>query len=245
MADDNTTDEATLVTGADEAQPVDQELEPAADADTSSEPGESEQGDEAEESAEGEPQVDDKLQKYATSQGLDLDNPNAIKAARLAMENQSKVTKNYQKASELEKAAGAVSDEDAKARAEATGQDPELLSRLQRVEVKESVRDFWNTPNEKGERPDMSFESSMVKLLETKPYLAGDLESLYATAVMKSGGVAAVKSQGKREALESLAHKQQAAVPAGSATTSATPKAKPFAELSIAEMEKKLGVVRQ
>jgi hypothetical protein len=54
---------------------------------------------------------------------------------------------------------------------------------------------------------------------------------------MKSGGVAAVKSQGKREALESLAHKQQAAVPTGSATTSGQPKKKEFKDLSIKEME--------
>lgn len=240
MADNTNTEEATPVAGAEEAQPVEQEQEQTAAVDTSTEPSESEQGGEAEESAEGEPQVDDKLQKYATSQGLELDNPNAIKAARLAMENQSKVTKNYQKASELEKAASAVSDEDATATAEATGQDPELLKRVQRVEVREAVRNFWNQ-----EGVDRSFEPAMIDLLKTKPYLAGDLESLYATAVMKSGGVAAVKSQGKREALESLAHKQQAAVPTGSATTSASPKAKPFADLSISEMEKKLGFVRR
>lgn len=238
MADDTTTDEATPVVGADEAQPIEQELVPAADADTSSEPSESEPGGEAEEPAEGEPQVDDKLQKYATSQGLDLDNPNAIKAARLAMENQSKVTKNYQKASELEKAAQAT-DAEVEQAAQQTGQDPELIKVVQNLAVKDAVRDFWGDDNH-----DSSFEPAMVETLKTRPDLRNDLESLYAVSVIRSGGVAAVKSQGRREALESLAHKQQAAVPAGSATTSSTPKAKPFADLSIAEMEKKLGTVR-
>jgi hypothetical protein len=65
---------------------------------------------------------------------------------------------------------------------------------------------------------DPAYEPAMIDLLKTKPYLAGDLEALYASAVMKSGGVAAVKSQGKREALSDLAHKQQAAVPTGNAT---------------------------
>ncbi len=193
---------------------------------------------ETQQDADGAPDVDDKLQKYAANQGIELDSPSAIKAARLAMNNQAEKTRTYQKASELEKAASAISDTDAEQVAESTGKDPELLKRVQRVEVRESVRDFWNRDD-----VDRSFEPAMVELLESKPYLAGDLESLYASAVLKSGGIAAVKSQGKREALESLAHKQQAAVPMGNATTKATPKEKPFNELSIPEMEKRLGFV--
>jgi hypothetical protein len=186
------------------------------------------------------PEADDKLRKYAANQGIELDSPSAIKAARLAMENQAEKTRNYQKASELEKTVTAQSDVEAEQVAEATGQDPELLKRLQRVEVKEAVRDFWNQDG-----VDRSFEPKMIEILATKPHLAGDLESLYATAVMKSGGVAAVKSQGKKEALSNLAHNQQAAVPKGSATTNAAPKGKEFKDLSIAEMEKQLGFAKR
>lgn len=198
-----------------------------------------EPSEESEDTPQSAPETDDKLRKYAENQGIELDSPSAIKAARLAMENQAEKTRNYQKASELEKAATVISDEDATATASATGQDPALLQRLQRVEVKESVRDFWNQ-----EGVDRSFEPAMVEVLQDKPYLAGDLEALYATAVMKSGGVAAVKSQAKKETLSELAHKQQAAVPTGNATQRGTPKEKPFESLSIKEMEARLGVHR-
>lgn len=187
----------------------------------------------------GAPEIDDKLRKFADNQGIPLDSPGAIKAAELLRKNQADKTKAFQKASELEKAATTVSDEDATARAEATGQDPELLRRVQRVEVKEAVRDFWNQ-----EGIDRSYEPQMVSLLAEKPYLAGDLEALYATAVSRSGHVAQVKSQAKKETLSELAHKQQAAVPTGNATQRGTPKEKPFESLSIAEMEKKLGYHR-
>lgn len=157
---------------------------------------------------------EDKLNKFAESHGLELDSPNAIKAAKMAMDNQAEYQRNRQKASELEKSIGTKSDQVADELAQQTGQDPELLRRLQRVEVKEAVRDFW------AENPDAKqYESQMVAILQEKPHLAGDLESLYATALVKSG-IDAAKSQGKREALQSLAHKQQAAVPTGNAVNS-------------------------
>lgn len=238
MDEDTTTGAEVQETGADEALPVQSETTDTADVQDTTDSGETQEETEAEEHSASEP--DAKLKKYAVSQGIDLDSPNAIKAAQIAMKAQSEATKRYQKSSELEKAATTISDEDATASATATGQNPELLKRLQRVEVRESVREFWQQDG-----IDKAYEPAMIELLKTKPYLAGDLESLYATAVMKSGGVAAVKSQGKREALESLARKQQAAVPAGNATTTAKPKAKAFKDLSIAEMEKQLGFAKR
>lgn len=236
--EEKTTTEAPVETGAQEALPV--EAEQA----TAETPVESEQKQELESGAEALPEKDDQLQKFAQSHGLELDSPSAIKAAKMAMDNQAEYQRNRQKASELEKSLSTKSDEVAEQVAETTGQDPELLKRLQRVEVKEAVRDFWGTTI--GETlPDKSLEPKMIEILGQKPHLAGDLEALYAEAVLKSGNLNAVKSQGKREALESLAHKQQAAVPTGNATNPGIPKAKPFGELSIAEMEAKLGFVRR
>ena len=54
---------------------------------------------------------DKKLQKFAQSQGLELDSPNAIKAAQIAMKAQSEATKNFQKSAELEKAANITDDQ--------------------------------------------------------------------------------------------------------------------------------------
>lgn len=238
MSDDTSTVSDVQEAEAVEASPVVQDETVTTEAEAVTEPSEASEDSETEESAATEP--DDKLRKYAANQGIELDSPSAIKAAQLAMKHQAAASRNYQKNSELEKATAAISDEDATATAEATGQDPEYLKRLQRVEVRENVRDFWGNPEH-----DQSFEAKMVEIVTQKPYLAGDLDALYASALYQSGGVAQVKSQGKREALTDLAHKQQAAVPTGNATTQSSPKKKDFASLSVAEMEKQLGTFRQ
>jgi hypothetical protein len=235
--DEETTTPAATDSGVVEetTQPVEAVTTEAVETTPASTEGQAEEA-----SASAADDADAELAKWATAKGLELDSDNAKKAAKMAREAEKAMHQKAQKASELEKSVTAVSDEDAAAKAEASGQDPELIKRLQRVEVRETVRDFWNQDG-----IDRSYEPTMIDILKDKPYLAGDLESLYATAVMKSGGVAAIKSQAKRETLESLAHKQQAAVPTGSATTSGTPKGKAFGDLSIKEMEKKLGFVRQ
>lgn len=238
MDDDNSTvvptEPAEVVTDS----PVTPEEATTTDVQDVTEPSESTEETSTEESSSTEP--DDKLRKYAANQGLELDSPSAIKAAQLAMKHQAAASRNYQKSSELEKAATAISDDDATITAQQTNQDPALLQRLQRVEVRENVRDFWSDPDH-----DRSFEPAMLEVLQTRKYLAGDIEALYATAVLKSGGVAAVKSQGGREALTKLAQNQQAAVPTGNATTTGSPKKKEFKDLSIKEMENKLGFVRR
>lgn len=239
MDEENTTVQPTEETGAPVAQPVEPVAPDTAVENAVAEPSEAQQDAEEVETPSA-PEADDKLRKYAASQGLELDSPSAIKAAQIAMKAQSEATRNYQKASELEKTVSVQSDAEAEEIAEQTGQDPELLKRLQRVEVKEAVRDFWNQDG-----IDRSMEPKMIELLNTKPHLAGDLDALYALAAMQSGATATALSQGKREALQNLAHTQQAAVPKGNATTTATPAEKPFNELSIAEMEKKLGMVNR
>ncbi len=161
--------------------------------------------------------TDEQLQKFAKSKGLTLDSDNAKKAAEMAIRAERNMHKATGRASELEKTMATTSDEVAEEVAASTGQDPGMLKRLQRVEVKDAVRTFWGTPDESGNLPDRGLEPSMIELLKTKPYLAGDLDALYATAIVKSGNLDAVRSQGGREAIESLAHKQQAAVPRGNA----------------------------
>jgi hypothetical protein len=240
MSDDTSTAQDVQEAEAEEASPVVTDESTATESEAVTEPSETSTEEEATEEEATPTEPDDKLRKYAANQGIELDSPSAIKAAQLAMKHQAAASRNYQKNSELEKATAAISDEDATATAEATGQDPEYLKRLQRVETREAVRDFWSQPD-----VDPAHEPAMIELLKTKPYLAGDLEALYATAVLKSGGVASVKSQGKREALTDLAHKQQAAVPTGNATTQSAPKKKDFSSLSISEMEKQLGTFRQ
>lgn len=238
MEEETTTPEVTPETGAEEALPVAAD-QPEAESPAVDEPSAASEGGEE----KPVPEVDDKLQSFAKGQGIDDISElsdREMKLLKVARDNQAEYQRNRQKASELEKAATVASDSYAETEAAKTGQDPEVLRRLQSMEIKGVVREFYdNNPEAR------QYDALMGEIATERPYLAGDLEALYATAVVKSGGVAAVKSQGKREALESLAHKQQAAVPTGNATTSGTPKAKPFAELSIAEMEKRLGSIQR
>jgi hypothetical protein len=253
MSEDTTTVQATdTQTGAELAQPVTDVSTQAADVQPASEPSNPSQDapqSDAEPQATADdsaPQVDEKLQKYAKSQGLELDSPSAIKAAQIAMKNQSEATRTYQRASELEKTVSTVSDQYAEAEAAQTGQDPELLKTVRGLQIENAVNKFWNTPLANGDLPDKGLEQAMIAEVQSKPYLAGDFESLYATALFKSGSAENVKSQAKRETLEELAHTQTAAVPRGNATNSSmTPAEKPFQDLSIQEMEQKLGFVRR
>jgi hypothetical protein len=118
MSEDTTTVQATdTQTGAELAQPVTDVSTQAADVQPASEPSNPSQDapqSDAEPQATADdsaPQVDEKLQKYAKSQGLELDSPSAIKAAQIAMKNQSEATRTYQRASELEKTVSTVSDQ--------------------------------------------------------------------------------------------------------------------------------------
>lgn len=232
--DEETTTPEPVETGAEIAQPVETESTAAVETPTES------TEEQTSEPAEGASDEDAELSAWASKKGLELDSDNTRKAAKMAREAEKDFHAKRQQSSELEKAAAAISDEDAASTAQATGQDAALLQRVQRVEIRENVRDFWNQPD-----IDKAYEPAMIELLKTKPYLAGDLESLYATAVMKSGGVAAVKSQGGRDALTKLAQNQQAAVPRGNATSAGQPQKKEFKDLSLAEMEKKLGTFRR
>lgn len=159
---------------------------------------------------------DEQLTKFAETKGLVLDSDNAKKAAKMAMNAEKLMHTKSARASELERTMSSMGDDSAQRQAEVTGENPEVLKRVQRMEIKESIRDFWDS------NPDAKqYESEMAKIaVESGLYGSPEaiLKASYAIATMNNQG--AVKSQGKREALESLAHKQQAAVPMGNAVTS-------------------------
>jgi hypothetical protein len=212
MEETTTTDSTVNDTGvSDETQPVDdtQELaeQPANAVTTQDAP----EGDEP--SAEAS-QDDNSTTEWLKKKGVDPSSPEAIgKVAEMARNAEKAMHSKAQKASELEKAIDRGITEEA----EANGLTDDDRLDIARIRTKLSVRDFFdNNPDAK------PFEQAMIAELSNKPHLAGDLESLYANAVVKSGNIDAVKSQGKKEALQSLAQKQQAAVPRGSAVNSAS-----------------------
>ena len=241
MEEETTTTEVVgQDTGAQVAQPVDTDNTEAVQ-----ETDQPEQQTEEQPEATQQSDDDDDVLKFAQSKGLELDSDNARKAAKMAMESEKRMHQATQKSGELEKSMVSMSDQSSEQVAQATGQDPELLKRLNAMEVKSQIRDFFD-----GNPEARQYESEMTKIA-AEAGLYGSAEAIlkasYAMARSSdTNATASVQSQAKRATLESLAHKQQAAVPRGNATNSdITSKEKPFAELSIAEMEAKLGTVRR
>jgi hypothetical protein len=118
----------------------------------------------------------------------------------------------------MQKTMDSLSDEAVDNYASVTGQDPEVLKRVQRIEVRDSVRSFFDAKPEARQ-----YEAEMAKIARESG-LSGSPEAIlqasYAIAVANNPD--GVRSQAKREALQSLASKQSAAVPGGSATTQAS-----------------------
>jgi len=159
---------------------------------------------------------DEQLAKFAQAKGLELDSDNARKAAKMAMNAEKLMHDKTKRASELERTMGQMSDDSATQVAQATGQNPEVLKRLQRMEVKDSIREFWDA--NPGAR---QYESEMAEIAQTAGLYGSPeaiLKASYAMAVSNNADI--LKSQGKQEALKSLAQKQQAAVPTGNAVNS-------------------------
>lgn len=235
MDEDKSTDQPVEQAAAEEVTPAAVSTDVESPEATQTEPSEAPEASEVEEPAA--PEADDKLRKFAASQGIELDSPNAIKAAQALQKARSEATRNHQKASELEKTIDTSITEEA----ETAGLSDDDRVDLARLKTKMTLRDFWDA------NPDArQFDTKMAEIVQERPYLAGDLEALYALAQVRGGNTSAVKAQAKQETLQSLAHKQQAAVPTGNATNpGTTPKTKPFADLSIAEMEAQLGKVRR
>lgn len=159
---------------------------------------------------------DEQLTKFATAKGVTLDSENAKKLAKMAMNAEKAMHSKATKAGELERTMSTMSNDAAEREAQVTGQNPEILKVVRQLQVDKSIRDFWE------ENPEAKQYEKEMAVIATEAGLYGTAESIlkasYAMAAQNNQG--AVKSQGKREALESLAHKQQASVPIGNAVTS-------------------------
>lgn len=157
--------------------------------------------------------ADNSTTAWLEAKGIDPKSPEAIeKVAEMARNAEKAMHQKAQKASELEKVAK-ISDEEIPVDA-----TPEVRDnvRVRNLELKFDVQQ-WKVQN-----PDkVAHEAEMVKVLAdpTKKALVQEgylsLDDVYSIA--RGGDVEATKSQGKREALETLAQKQQAAVPVGNA----------------------------
>lgn len=235
-----TTTETPEVDGGQEPQPE----APATVEAVEKQPAESEVAETTEEAPAQEAQEpsEDDNSKWLKSKGIDPNDPDAInKLAKISQDAEKFGHSKAQKASELEKTMGEMSDASAEHAAEQTGQDPEVLKRLQRMEVKEAKRDFFQA------NPDAAqYESQMAKIAVESGLYGSPEAILNAAYAIAKNQDSSVKSQVKAETLKGLAQKQQSAVPKGNAVTSGTtPKEKPVSEMTIAEIEAKYGFAKR
>lgn len=221
--EENTTTEVSSPQGADSAQPSEGNWKPEAVLRTTEEQPQQEADEPTEANNDVEPtQVDetpaeapDDTSKWLQAKGIDPSDPEAInKLAKSAREAERAMHQKAQRAKELERSMTELSDESAEQIAISTGQDPELLKRLQRFEVKSTINDFFvDNPDAKQYEQDMIQEMTNSGLYGSPEAM---LKAAYAMAVAKNPDK--VKSQARKETLENLAQKQQASVPTGNAT---------------------------
>lgn len=178
--------------------------------------------------------ADNSTEEWLKNKGIDPKSPEAIeKVAEMARNAEKAMHEKANKASELEKAL----DEGITQEAVDTGFNDEERLDLVRIKTKLSVREFFDAnPQAK------PYEQAMITELRNKPHLAGDLESLYALAAVKSGTLDEVKSQGKREALTDLAQRQQAAVPRGNAVNPSTTNSSAITPQNVDQMVARMSV---
>lgn len=162
-------------------------------------------------------QTDNSDSEWLKNKGIDPSSPDAVeKLAKMARSSEKAMHEKAQQKSELEKSVGEVADQQIAQHEQDTGtQVSETDRAVQRLLIKDNVRTFFDSNPEA--KP---FEKAMAAELENAPHLAGDLQSLYARAVVASGD--SVRSQAKQETLESLAQKQTASVPRGNAVNGAS-----------------------
>jgi hypothetical protein len=215
--DESTTTEAPVDSGVINGVPVnDQGM--AVTQPEPTEPAEAENAPETPiETPQEEPSKDDNSE-WLKSKGIeDLSTPEGqAKLVKSAREAEKLMHEKTQRASELEKSVTTGFDEDV-AKDVTTGaleaDDPRIA--IRKLEIKQNVRDFFDDNPEA--KP---YEAKMIEIVAKKPWLKDDLESLYANALKDN--VSSLKSEGGKEALETLAAKQSATAPRGSATNGAS-----------------------
>jgi hypothetical protein len=209
MDEQTTTEQSTVETGAPVAQPEAVETSPAAE----TAPVQPET--ETSESTSTEPSADEQLKAWAQNKGINVESESELKLAQMARNAEKAMHEKSRKAAELEKSV--VSGFDSAVESDVNnGQldpdDPRIAVR--RLEIKQNVRDFFDTTPEAKD-----YEQDMIKIVQSKPHLSDDLEALYALALKNdvSSKKDSLKSEGAKEALETLAQKQRASAPVGNA----------------------------
>lgn len=165
-------------------------------------------------------QADNSTVEWLKKKGVDPNSPEAIeKVAEMARNAEKAMHEKAQKARELEKSTEIKAEE---IPVDATPQDIDNV-RVRNIEMRQELNDWrLNNPDKR------DYEETMTKVLNEDPAIKAmvregymSIDKLYAMAKgLDPDREATVKSQTKRETLEELAQKQQAAVPQGNAVAS-------------------------
>lgn len=163
--------------------------------------------------------ADNSTTEWLKKKGVDPSSPEAIeKVAEMARNAEKAMHEKAQKASELEKTAKITEEQ---IPLDATPQERDNV-RVRNLELKFDIQ-AWKQSN-----PDkLAHEDEMVEVLSDpikRELVQGgyiSLDDVYSMAIGSNPDtIANVKSQAKKDTLQSLAQKQQAAVPAGNAVRS-------------------------
>ena len=158
--------------------------------------------------------ADNSTVEWLKKKGIDPTTPEAIeKVAEMARNAEKAMHQKAQKASELEKSAK-ITDEQLPVDASPEERDN---VRVRNLELKFAIQDWKQANPDKAEK-----EAEMASILVNDPVKRQLVQEGYLTlddvhSIAVAGNVEAAKSEGKKEALQNLAQKQQAAVPTGNA----------------------------
>lgn len=195
----------------------------------------------AAEVAETQPETDpiestpvDENVEWLKSKGVDPTSPDSIsKVAKMYRDAEKHMHEATQSKNQLNDQAVATINPD--------DYESPLWAEVQQLKTQQTVRDFYDAHPEAKE-----MDAELASVVQAKPYLAQDLEAAYAVvrASKTDAQIKEAEARGRERAKAELAKTSTAVTPTGNASGAAQPD-KPFAELSLAEMEAKLGFVRR
>lgn len=217
--DETTTDADLQETQAQDAQPVEQPAEAVQTAD--SEPQQPEQEDATPEAPAEQADNADDLTNYWAKKGIDITTPEGqAAAAKSYREAEQALSRKAQEASQLKKS---LVDQPV-----TVDSDNPLVQSLAEEVVtmkRQAMIDSFTSKVNMNSEQESQFAKYIVDTNKAELINSGylTLDEAYKLSGVGSVDPSTYKSQGKQEALQTLANKQTATAPKGSATTSAPP----------------------
>lgn len=158
-------------------------------------------------------EVTDEDLKWLKSKGIDPTDPKAVAKAYRTAEQEFHKSRQEGKPSLKTQAVTAVTDET----------DSALTNEVQQLKVAQQVNEFRSNLRDQGYTKDQidEIDSKMGELVEKKPYLAQDLDALYALARSDKydSDLKAAEERGRQAAKQSLGKATAAKAPSGNAQT--------------------------